>query len=553
MVSLKNQIIMHSKGRNNSNDTNKSMKICSSFSIGILCVVGFWIVIIVHFHSNESHSYLSGGEQKASIAVSSAAVVGSGAGAETGSTTNGHALAVAKEAAAAAASSYRQSKNASPAKQDKKKLPSLKIEPSVVANKLPPVETETKKSKEPAVQQQQEEPELHIVFSTDCTFFQDWQTLLMYHSATVVGQKGSMTRIASGCTEEKKTELTNLYKKLYPQFHVHFTPDFKKDEKSGESYDFYNKPYGVHHWLQHAEPAVTSGTVVAILDPDMILLRPLTAKLANEPQNLYLKSHAKEKDEIPQYIGRGHPAAQLYGLGAPWTNDKSKEFNRTEACGVGSPCLKVNSEYGKAHYSVGPPYIVERDDLVRLTTAWTAMVPTVYGRYPDLLSEMYAYSMAAAHVNLPHTSMLHYMVSNTHMDEEGWPWIDVLEDDVCIPPDSKGIFYPDKQLPTVLHFCQFFRAGELGFQKRRIRKQIFDCDRPMMQEPPSNLGTLDYKNRDGTNMTLTRKQCRRNAFMLCTLHRAINSMLLDYKERMCPPAFNTNKTINVVAKAYWGW
>ena len=29
---------------------------------------------------------------------------------------------------------------------------------------------------------------LHIVFSTDCTFFQDWQTLLVFHSAKLIGQ-----------------------------------------------------------------------------------------------------------------------------------------------------------------------------------------------------------------------------------------------------------------------------------------------------------------------------------------------------------------------------
>lgn len=35
----------------------------------------------------------------------------------------------------------------------------------------------------------------------------------------------------------------------------------------------------------------------------------------------------------------------------------------------------------------------------------------VYERYPNLLAEMYAYSMAAAHENLPHFQLLNYMVS----------------------------------------------------------------------------------------------------------------------------------------------
>ena len=92
---------------------------------------------------------------------------------------------------------------------------------------------------------------MHVVFSTDCTFFQDWQTLLVFYSAMAVGQKGAITRIASGCDEAKQATLIALYKKLFPKYHVHFTPDFKKDKKSGKKYDFYNKPYGafVFAWL----------------------------------------------------------------------------------------------------------------------------------------------------------------------------------------------------------------------------------------------------------------------------------------------------------------
>lgn len=121
----------------------------------------------------------------------------------------------------------------------------------------------------------------------------------------------------------------------------------------------------------------------------------------------------------------------------------------------------------------------------------------MYERYPELLAEMYAYSMAAAHVELPHFTAHHWMVSNTFAGDEGWPWIDPLGDDVCADPVD-GVYYPDRPMPTLLHYCQFFRAGELGFQKRRIRKSIFDCDAPMMAEPPKDLGAVRYKNRDGT-------------------------------------------------------
>jgi len=123
------------------------------------------------------------------------------------------------------------------------------------------------------------EADIHVIFSTDCTPYQDWQTIVLFHSATVVGQKGPLTRIASGCTEEKKIELTNLYRTLYPQYHVHFTPDFKKDEKTNKKYDFYNKPWGLKHWLDYAYPPIGGDVVVALIDPDMIFLRPLTTQV----------------------------------------------------------------------------------------------------------------------------------------------------------------------------------------------------------------------------------------------------------------------------------
>ena len=43
--------------------------------------------------------------------------------------------------------------------------------------------------------------DIHVIFSTDCNPFQDWQTLVVFNSAREVGQKGPVTRIASGCDE----------------------------------------------------------------------------------------------------------------------------------------------------------------------------------------------------------------------------------------------------------------------------------------------------------------------------------------------------------------
>ena len=253
-------------------------------------------------------------------------------------------------------------------------------------------------------------PHVHLVFSTDCEVFQDWQSVVLFHSAMLVNQPGNITRIASGCSEVKKTQLIQLYNKLFPQYTIHFTPDFKKDSKTGHKYHFYNKPYGLYHWLTHSTPRLTNDTIIVLLDPDMVILRPITAHIQSL-DNILNHKHTRVP-ELPEYVSRGYPVGQLYGLDAPWARSPPmKHFNRTRICGVNSPCLRESESHAALHYSIGPPYLVEYSDMVRIAASWTKMVPYVYEGYPELLAEMYAYSMAAAHEELPHIQLEQYMVS----------------------------------------------------------------------------------------------------------------------------------------------
>ena len=57
--------------------------------------------------------------------------------------------------------------------------------------------------------------DIHVIFSTDCNPYQDWQSLFVFHSAYTVGQSGPITRIASGCNEEQQKKLKDLYGKLW--------------------------------------------------------------------------------------------------------------------------------------------------------------------------------------------------------------------------------------------------------------------------------------------------------------------------------------------------
>jgi hypothetical protein len=69
---------------------------------------------------------------------------------------------------------------------------------------------------------------IHVLFVTDCTEYLEWQSLLLFHSANMVGHRGKLTRIVCGCDKQRKAILRETYHKLYPNYRLHFAPDFSK-------------------------------------------------------------------------------------------------------------------------------------------------------------------------------------------------------------------------------------------------------------------------------------------------------------------------------------
>ena len=218
--------------------------------------------------------------------------------------------------------------------------------------------------------------DIHVVFSTDCSEYQDWQSILLFYSAMAAGQPGYVTRIASGCDDSKRPKLTRLYKELFSdsiggdRFNVHFTPDFKKDNATKKTYDFYNKPRGLQHFLKNYQQSVLSGSVaIALIDPDMVFTRRLLPYVRGHADLLFDTKRQTILD-APVAVARGTPVAQQYGLGAPWTNDNHRWFNRGKICGERSRCLLFTEKFSLLHFSVGPPYLVHVSDMRALADTW---------------------------------------------------------------------------------------------------------------------------------------------------------------------------------------
>lgn len=124
-------------------------------------------------------------------------------------------------------------------------------------------------------QQQEQQPAYHIVFSTSCDDQQNWESYLFFFHCRRVGQRGRVTRIASGCTDAQAADLTAFHRTViaplaattstttgipgaptvvHQEFFLHLTPGYDRVRLAHDKYPYkyMNKPFGLQHWMEHA-------------------------------------------------------------------------------------------------------------------------------------------------------------------------------------------------------------------------------------------------------------------------------------------------------------
>jgi hypothetical protein len=304
----------------------------------------------------------------------------------------------------------------------------------------------------------------HFIISSECSSYQLWETLTCFHAAEAVRQCGRFTWIVSGCLPNEQLHQgigksganSDLLTPQVIQQHVdrhfpphkgtpvldcsrlrpelHFTPDYsnmsiyggpyadgkttrhfvKKDgtkqrSNFGNRYVFNNKPNGLLHWAKAHQDQEHMDEVVVLIDPDFLFLtkfhlaRP-DVTVVGKSKDVFLRDR--------DIVFPGQPAAASYGLGAQWL-----DFDLIKICGADSHCANTTSSEVHNYYTAGPPYILHRSDVLRLAEKWASLVPGTYDEYPLLYAEMYAYSMAAAHLQMKHN-----LVNNLFTGcMVGWP------------------------------------------------------------------------------------------------------------------------------------
>jgi hypothetical protein len=179
-----------------------------------------------------------------------------------------------------------------------------------------------------------------------------------------------------------------------------------------------------------------------------------------------------------------------------------------------------------------------------IAVKWCEFGPRVYDTYPHLLAEMFAYSLAAAHTQLPHQVAAGFMISDVGVgaQAEGWGYIDSLpKNKVC------GAHRPE-DLPHVIHFCQRYGLGDYFFGKRRLPKDFLSCESPLLAEAPADIvENYQYANwPEGKRVDFNAKVAQRNGFVLCYMLPRINEAATYFKQRHCAPGTaNWNKTLFV--------
>jgi len=163
---------------------------------------------------------------------------------------------------------------------------------------------------------------------------------------------------------------------------------------------------------------------------------------------------------------------------------------------------------------------------------------------------MYAFCIAAAHLGLKHQLIDSLMVSNTGIQNgEGWQLVDK------IPPGKMCEFAAHPQhdvyaVPSVVHLCQRYAVGdEWFFGKHRVPHDVYDCEKPLFVEPPSNVALLyDFKKppNQKERKAISKTMAARETFMVCFLTSLLNEAAAFYKKEACPAGTaNLAKTLKM--------
>mmetsp|Transcript_133238 Transcript_133238/g.265822 ORF Transcript_133238/g.265822 Transcript_133238/m.265822 type:complete len:468 (+) Transcript_133238:88-1491(+) len=365
---------------------------------------------------------------------------------------------------------------------------------------------------------------IHWVFVTDCSAYMFNEGNLLLASAHAVQQEGAFTWIVYGCQRDDQRKALGML--AHPTANVWFSPEVNlTDPETGEQFEHFqasNRPVSVQAWYEATSPQEDA---IAIIDPDMLFLRPV--QFTSDPHNGPAGLHTGPWQTLSAAPKLGVGA--LYGQGCQsnrWTEEIMKQVcgSEIEACLEASrdddACTKA--------YSSGPPWITHKSDAQALLSKFPITTLRVHQVWPNLLSEQVAYGVTQMRNGIA-TSIDPFWFLSSPEAGHVQPWAAVAELDFD-PCQKRQPPPPDASNPIFFHACSTFhlhnREGTgYTLHKDHIHKDLLDCDSPLLRYPPEDSLEEHKGNKDSDGFRAT--------WAVCTYTNLVNAYARSWKDLFC--------------------
>ena len=424
----------------------------------------------------------------------------------------------------------------------------------------------------------------HFVFTTDCKDpTQDWQAYTLFHSFLKSNQTGDITRIVTGCEKPDSVRRTSLEdshrREIVPMgrdrpndFGIYFAPAHPQQEEVGglrKHMKYFNRPYGIHFWMEHVLGYSVTGTtgnehddtIVVTLDTDMLLLRPFEMDFAQQRELWQTTATGQNPNRNNLRVKQGQPMAQHASFPSEWWAEadasvfqqQQQPSASTAAVAQGMATLRSMTRFEiEGRYAAAPPFLVAAKDYYPLVTKWQEFTYPMYQALDEkILREPHGvYTMAAAVLQQPHQLSKTFSVQN--MRDLG---LDIFHETRQTTDKASCRNFPANLKPHVLQYSKRYALGDFTIGKHYVPHDFVgklpdSCSKPLFVDPPDNIAQVTNSFYDAelkqTVEIQTPKYVDNAAFLLCEIIQAFNEASMYFKRNMCtaPAVVNMEKTVS---------